>query len=276
MIDTLTRAFRSSNGAPQPAKCCPPGGPSDIGASGAGACGPSAMPFGFRTGIVPVVMKMCADDEAMQLGRTPTVQVPEYAVWDLVGRAATFSPRTPLQNAATKGVGALDLTITLPAAAPATDQGNKYLFPAFLFEIMTNNNVSPGVTQIEITATFEDGQPWLQTVQFSQGHVGVSRFIVMSTRTEQGGSYPCLFDVERDLQLQDVAQVTTLTAGVAPNDASSFVATNGIRGPNRPFGLSVEVGNINTNYRVELLTPVGRFWNWMVAQLANGIQGNGG
>lgn len=269
-MDSLTKAFRSAATNPKTGKCCPP----DVGNSRQGACGPADLPPGFRTGVVPVVMKYCPDDEVMQIGRTPTIQVPEYAVWDLIGRSATFSPRDPLQVAGTKGVGALALDIELDALADPSQQGNKYLFPAFMIEIMTNNNVSPGTTQIDVSGTFEDGQPWEQQLQFSQGHVGLSRFVVLATRTTQGGSYPSLFTVERELQLQGTGQATPLTAGVAPNDATSFTATNGIRGPNRTFNISVEVGNEDTNYRVELLSPVGQFWNWMVAQLAAGIQRN--
>ena len=231
-------------------------------------CKPPALPAGYRRGTLPTIVPLCDDDEVTQFGTTQKMQIPEYIFWDLVARAASYSPRTPLSASGVKAGGTLSMDTILAAAAPATAQGNKYLFPGLMLEIGCNDQVAPGVSDITITGTFEDGQPLSQSFQVSTGHVGLSRFLVMFNRTSQGQAYPSLVVVERDYQLTLPAVATPLTAAAAPNDATSWVPTNGLREAQRDFNVSVTAANTNTTYRYELFLPVGWFWDWMEAQYA--------
>jgi len=275
MITTLRNAFSAApvDGNGRVGVTCPGNCGPDSGASGAGACGPAGFPIGWRRGKLPIAVKYCADDAILQFGRTREIDLPEYMLWELVGKAATFSPRAPIAVNAVKEAGTLSLDFAL-ADPIGTAQGNKYLFPAFMLEIGTNNNVTPGVSSIDIHGTFEDGQDWTQTMEFSQGHVGVSRFVIMSTRTTEGSSYPSLFELSNGLLLTGAGDAIPLTAAAAPNDATSIVPTNGIRAIERQFSVDVTEANLGTNFRVELLTPVGRFWDWMTNQFAASIAAN--
>jgi hypothetical protein len=231
------------------------------------------LPVGFRRGTLPIAVSTCAEDEITQFGRTNALWIPEYMWWGMVGRAATFSPRDPLSAAGVKAGGTLSLLVQLAAASPATAQGSKYLFPGCMLEIGTSDNVNPSVSDITFTGTFEDGQPFTQTMQFSQGKKGVSRFIVAFTRQTQGGSYPGNIVVERDFQLSLPAVATALTAAAAPNDATTWTPTNGLREAQRDFQVDVTNAVTNTSFRVELLSPVGKFWEWMERGFAASVGG---
>jgi hypothetical protein len=223
----------------------------------------------WRPCSIPVIAKYCGDDEVLQFGRSRLMNIPWYMVESLIARAANYSPRTPLSVSGEKGAGTLSLDIALTdAVLPA--QGNDYLFPGFMLEISTSDNVAPGVSTASIHGVFEDGQEWTQDVQFSQGHVGVSRFLVFGSRTEQGSSYPSLFRVSQGLLLTEIGGAIVLTPGAAPNDATSATPTNGIRAIERQFSVDVTEANLGTAYRIELLTPVGRFWDWMGRTLLEG------
>lgn len=266
MLNTLMRALNTTPPADQ-GRCCVPqaAGPSPA------QCAPGPLPVGYRRGRLPVAFAPCDDDIITQFGRADAAWIPEYMFWGLVGKAATYSPRTPLATSGTKGAGALTLSIALSAAV-TTAQGNDYLFPGFVLEAGTNNNVAPGVIDLDISGTFEDGQPYTQTMQFNTGHVGVSRFFVAATRETQGGSYPSLINVSRDLIVVAGGTSIALTAAAAPNDATAIVPTNGIRKVQRDFTVTINQANQDTTFRLELLSPVGRFWDWFNAGFANSVQ----
>jgi len=263
-------------GRPQPGNSSttspPSDGPCACGPSAYGACAPGDLPSGFRRGALPIGLPTCPEDEITQFGRTNALWVPEYMYWQMVARAATFSPRDPLAAAGVKAGGNLSLLVQLAAAAPATAQGNRYLFPGFMLEIGTSDNVNPSVSDITFAGTFEDGQAYSQTMQFSQGRKGVSRFVIAFTRQTQGGSYPSNVVVERDYQLTLPAVATALTAAVAPNDATTWVPTNGLRAAQQDFTATVTNAVTGTSFRLELLSPVGKFWEWMERAFAGSVQ----
>jgi len=264
MPATLDGSTRTSSTPPTNGSRCQPCGTVKVN------CPPGPMPLGYRRGNMPVVLSTCDDDQVTQVGRNNRIDVPEFMFWEAVAKAATFSPRTPLSDSDVKAAGALTLSIALGAAA-GTAQGNSYLFPGFILEMSTSNNVPAGVVDVDVTGTFEDGQPYTQSLQFSPGHQGVSRFIIMATRESQGGSYPSLISVQRDFILSGPAVSIPLTAAAAPNDATAIVPTNGIRAMQRDFTVTVTQANVDTTFRIEMLSPVGRFWDVMVATFANSV-----
>jgi hypothetical protein len=187
---------------------------------------------------MPIVIPFCPDDSVPQPGRINAAWVPEFVVENFFGRGADFSPITPLQTTGTfTDPGPLVLTLATTATEDQRVSG-------IIIDIMSNNNTSPGITTIEFVGTFENNAAWTQTVQFSTGHIGLSRFVLMPTREVQGGAYPALLRVNPvTLQIGDV--VGAGTDVVAEVHTIVGTVTGSVPG---------------TSVRLETLSPVSELW----------------
>jgi hypothetical protein len=81
-----------------------------------------------------------------------------------------------------------------------------------------------------------------------------------------------LVQVQNGIIVSEPGVAIPLTAAAAPNDATSSVPTNGIRGPVQTFVVDVVQAATGTAYRVELLSPVGQFWEAMEALFAASVR----
>jgi hypothetical protein len=125
----------------------------------------------------------------------------------------------------------------------ATAVNEIVLLSGVIVDIMSNNNTSPGITTIDFAGTFENFAAYAQTVQFSTGHIGLSRFVLLFTREVQGGAYPCLVQINpATLQIGDDADASDVTAV-----AHTLTAT-------------VQSSVPGTSVRVEGLSPVSELW----------------
>lgn len=231
----MSRALRNlMGGTTAPDKCCPSGQPVNC------AQPQDGIPAGIERGVMPIVIAICPDDTVTQPGRIDSSWVPRFVAEDVFQRGATFSPITPLQATGTY-VGPGALALSLAFGAPPGTPAQRALIPGVIIDLMTSNNVAPGITTADFTGTFENGLPWTQQVQFSTMATGTSRFIVLASREVQGGAYPQLVVVDNgSLVGETVADVQSF----AP------VSTLGVSFQSVP----------GTSIRIEGLSPVSKLW----------------
>jgi hypothetical protein len=268
MLSTFARAVFAPSAPAQDQSCACPTAP----VYSVDPCAPNLRRERFRRGRLPIAISTCPENTINQLGRTNSAWIAEETLWAMFNKAATYTPIDPLSASDVKAAGNLTLTLGFAAAA-GTAQGNRLLTPGFVIEIANSDNVAMGVSNVSLTGTFEDGQPYTQTLQFNVGKQGLARYMVLATRVSQGASYPSLVTIERDIQLTSPGVATALTAAAAPNDATTWTPTNGLRAAQRDFTFVVTAGNINTQYRIEALTPVSQYWDWAEAIWADASEG---
>jgi len=213
---------------------CPPSG-----SSPAGACTPVNYPT-FRRGILPLVQAFCPGDTVPQPGRINALWVPEFVVEHFFARGADFSPVTPLTDTDTYTTTDITLTLTAPAVSGETP-AEEYLIAGIVIDLMSSNNVAPGITTLVLTGVFENSADYAQTVQLSTGHVGLSRFVLLFSREMQGGAYPSLVRIQTEVI---VGENDAPADVVSPTDVLTVVATS-VPG---------------TSIRIETLSPVSELW----------------
>jgi hypothetical protein len=216
---------------------------------------------GLREGPLPTIIPLCETDVVQRYARDRQARISMIDAMVYFARAKQFTPRAPFTTSGTKAGGDLTLTLAL-AAASGTAQGNKYLLSFFLFEVMTSLNIAAGLVQVNFTGTFEDGQPWSMTgVELVQRRPGYSAFLVLPTRELDGAALPSLVELSRDYTVSGPGVAIPLTAGGAPNDATSITPTNGIRTPQRDVAAVIQAAPTNSEFRFGTLSPVHEFWN---------------
>jgi hypothetical protein len=223
---------------------------------------------------MPIIIPACPGDKVIKYGGAPYVRASAYLLEQHFARAANYSVITPLRASGTKGAGALVLTLSAAAASGATTQGQRVLSPGFILEVGTSNNVSPGVSRIDVAGFFEDDSAYAHTgIELTQGRPGFSTYLVISKRDIEGGSYPQLIAVQNDFKVVLGGTSIALTAAAAPNDATAIVPTNGIQFPDRDLVVTVQTGAANTEYAVELLSPTSQYYNLALAHYYNSLAG---
>lgn len=206
-------------------------------------CEPGTLPSGMMIGALPVVSAYCPGDTVLQYGRINAIWVPDYVFWGHFARAADFASVAPRSDSGTKPAGALTLTM-------GVDAGIKVLVPGIIFDVMTSNNVAPGITQFSIAGVFEDNTLWTQDITVSAGHQGLSRFAIIATREVQGGAYPSL------CQIMDNFVITSTGLFLGPTAVTSLTVT-------------VNRANVDTDFYTETLSPVSELWYWVMAKWYN-------
>jgi hypothetical protein len=226
----------------------------------------------LRDGPLPTIIPLCRNDIVQRYGSDAYARANAFDVMAYMSRGKQFSPRAPFSTSGVKGAGDLELTLQLAAAAGVA-QGNKYLVPMLLIEVMTSNNIPVGLSNFDVDATFEDGQPFaLAGAEITQARAGYSAFLVLPTRTLDGGAFPTLVELSRDLLMSGPGVSIPLTAAAAPNDATAIVPTNGIRSPERTVVLTVTTGGTGTEYRLSTLSPAHLFYNAPINALLRGMR----
>lgn len=224
-------------------------------------------------GNLPTILPLRDGDYVNRYARDAYVRLPQYATHAFFSKGATYSPRAPLSTSGTKAAGQLALSIALAAASGST-QGNRYLVPGIVIEITSGGDVAPGVSRLSVTGTFEDGQAWSQTdIELAQGNPGTSAYIIVPTRETDGGAYPSLCCIQRDLLQAAAGGSIALTAAAPPNDATAIVPTDGIRSPRYDLSVAVDDAITGTFYRVATLTPTQ--WYFTAPMIAHAISMGG-
>jgi hypothetical protein len=199
-----------------------------------GACIPPGYPT-FKRGQLPIVQAFCIGDTVTQPGRINAAWVPEFVVEEFFARGAAYAPRAPLSDTDTYTTAPITLTL-------APSAGEAVLTPGFIVDLMTSNNVAPGITTFTVTAAFEGmaAASYVQTVQLSTSRVGLSRFVILGTKEVQGGAYPSLISI-----------ANAAIVGV-DGDLANVIYT-------RTFSVSLE-SVPGTSVRIETLSPISELW----------------
>jgi hypothetical protein len=246
-------------------------------------------------GLAPVVIPFCSDDVILDPGRTNDAYVTGEQIKAFFDRGAVSSPEVSLRTSGIIGSvvpGQLDLHITVPrpTGAVLTDpnyRGQLFFVPGFVVSVSTSNNNQPGDVTLNWGPTgnadplagvpnyFENWGQWTQSIVLQQGHIGMSRFAVLPSVVSSGMTFPELIRLQKDLLLSSPPGVAVLlSAGGAPNDATQFVPTNGLRAQDTFLSLNVQ-GFDGTGILVETLGPKSQLWDWTFAAVLNALAGGG-
>lgn len=261
-------------GGPQGLRTFAPGAP-QVGSM------PQAALANAMRGTIPVIMSFSPDDTVEETGRINGLWVPVASVLEVLSRQSTSTPTTPLLRQGTIGDDEGDtVTLTIQAPTPTSAQladasytGFDLQFLAAVIDINTNNNINTGPVTLDVTGQFVNGFPYTQHIVLSPGHLGTSRYALTFTQETQGGAYPTLARVSRDLiTVAPGAQVAVQTTTPALSPVmTSIQFTNGLRSPN--IGLSLQFsGFVGTGIVVRPLTPATQLWDDYRSMIYNSIR----
>lgn len=230
----------------------PPVSPLGPGIAGGvqGGANPPRLYASQARGLAPTVFSFDPRDVVTRTGRMNGQWIPISAVWEAFDRAVVFSPEAPIsgRDVIASGVAQIVLTPGTSDRTSATYFGHDLRFAAIIIDLSTSNNVTPGDVDMTLTGRFEDGDIYTQSLTFSPGKVGVSRYGIMFTQEVDGGAYPCLVTLKRD--------VLFAAPGVAIPLAGETTITpeEGIRGPT--VSLTADITGLDgTAVTAQLITP---------------------
>lgn len=231
---------------------------------GVGLVGSSPPGVGLEAvrGILPVMASYQADDTITQVGRVSKVWVPDAVAWEFFSRATTRSPHVPLSTQGPIVAGSVTLTLTGPTPAgftpPDTYLGLDWRICGVTIDISTNNNINPSPVTLELSGVFESMEPYFQHAEVNPGHLGVSRYVLFFTHELQGGAYPQLLILRKQVEILKTGTVITFEGdgGAGPQTLAA---------PVRIFDVDISTfatGNDGIGVREETLSPVSSLWDW--------------
>lgn len=228
----------------------------------ASAC--RSNPYGQGTvrggAFLPVVIPLCGGDGVLNPSVPPLVALPRYAAVGHLARAISLGEANPVSVSDTKVAGQ-DLTLTMSAPT-----GTRLRFAALLLEVGTSDDVTPGTTTLSITATDEGGNAIsLPAVEIRQSQAGNSQWLIFMVRNVSGLSIPTFAEIRENFVIGAAGEAFALTAGAAPNDATSITFTAGLQAPDLDLVAVITEGAEGTVYTIKTVVPPTEYFDIMAA-----------
>jgi len=229
----------------------------------------SIAQFGYANQVraqVGIVGAFQSDDQVTRIGRIGAAWVPAGVVANLIQRGANWSCPNPPSDRQDITAGTATLHLTTPADSPSnpvtdpTFAGWDWRFAGLIFDVSTSNNINPGQVSLSLDGYFENGEKYHQDITVNPGHMGVSRYYVIFTQETQGGAYPALVRLWRNVLEGPAPGVSApITTNISEGGPTSITFTNGLRTGNFQLDITAK-GNSGTSVYAEMLDPVSSLW----------------
>lgn len=212
-------------------------------------------------GRVPILMSTDARAQAISLGRMGALWVPGDVADDLFNRGANYSSVDPITESAAISGGTATITLAAPSGTltSAAYRGRDYRFAAVALDVNTSALTTPGQVTWNLSGYFEDLDVYTQSIQLLPGIIGTARYFLIFTQQTQGGAYPALVTLQRDI-LSIPPGVEVPVTGNNESGITGLTFTNGVRSTN--FGLTMTfTGFDGTGLTGTLLDPASALWD---------------
>jgi hypothetical protein len=226
----------------------------------------------MERGTIPILLSNDQRATAISLGRMGAAWVPARVAMDLFDRGANYSSVDPITANASISGGVATITLTAPSGTltDATYRGRDYRFAAVALDVNTSQLTTPGQVTWSISGYFEDMDVYTQSLTLIPGLLGTARYYLLFTQQTQGGAYPALVTLQRDI-LSTPPGVDIV--GLSGGDAFTFSANNGIRGGVYSIVMGF-TGFDGTGLTATLLDPASMLWDdaysrWLAAANAS-------
>lgn len=241
-------------------------------AGGGGGCVPRATMCvndrinpGLSTrapGVMPVVGALCPSIGIVsEAGTSDTAYGPNFSLAVFFALGFMLTPSAKLFDSGTFDASALTLTLE-GAAAVGTGVGNVLYVPGIVLELQFSSLEATASVDCDIAGTslFGGQAAWTHNdIQFQMVKAGTASFFILPHASVANKAYLALAKISSDELL--FVGATALTAGSAPNDATSITPTGGWRERDSTVTVTLGGGPDGAGGRIETLSPAGAYYD---------------